>query len=427
MRWLVLGMLFLLTACARVPLALPETDAQMKRLTPPPGKALLYVYRGFSPAGAAVVAEPEVDGQRLGGLAPRNFLVAQLEPGKHLYKRGSSGIPLYAKAGETYFIEATVSGGDAQVAEAAARKKLAGCTLIYESDEPIVIGQTRAQPAAPPSATGAPPPVITSDVDELPVVRRPERANAYAVVIGIENYRQNLPAAPFARHDAETVTAYLIETLGYPEEHVVTLTNDRAAKSDFEKYFEKWLPNQVEPGATLFVYYSGHGAPNSKSGDAYLVPYDGDPAFLEETGYSLKRLYAALGRLPAKEITVALDACFSGAGGRSVIAQGTRSIALNLKAQTPLAGNLTVLAASSGEQTSSTYAEKGHGLFTYFLLKGIKNEEVVMADGTLRLDDLFAYLQPQVERVARREYNNEQTPQLIGVGRLTPTGTGISP
>jgi len=49
-----------------------------------------------------------------------------------------------------------------------------------------------------------------------------------------------------------------------------------------------------------------------------------------------------------------------------------------------------------------------------FLLKGIKNEDVVAADGSLRLDDLFAYLGPQVERVARKQYNNEQTPQLIG-------------
>ena len=75
---------------------------------------------------------------------------------------------------------------------------------------------------------------------------------------------------------------------------------------------------------------------------------------------------------------------------------------------------MTVLAAASGEQISSTYKEKGHGLFTYFLLKGIKNEEVVNPDGSIRMDDLFGYIKPQVERIARKQYNNEQTPQLMG-------------
>jgi len=413
MSWLGLGLTLLLTACATVPLALPEMDAQAKRMNPPSGKALLYVYRGFSPAGAAVVAEPAVDGQKMGGLAPKTFLVVELEPGKHLYKNGSSGIPLHAKAGDSYFIEATVSGSDALISQPEARKKLASYNLIYESDEPIVIGQAKAQRSeAPVSAQGAV--QIVSDVDELPHLQGRRQDNAYAVVIGIEKYRQQLPTADFAVHDARTVAAYLTRALGYPEENVVTLTNDHAALGDFVKYFEKWLPNNVEKGGTVFVYYSGHGAPNPKTGDAFLVPYDGDPSFINETGYSLKRMYAALGKLPAKEVVVALDSCFSGAGGRSVLAKGTRSITLNLKETALPSSNMTVLAASNGDQMSSTYDDKGHGLFTYFLLKGIKNEDVVDKNGSLRLDDLFAYLQPQVERVARKQFNNEQTPQIFG-------------
>jgi len=86
---------------------------------------------------------------------------------------------------------------------------------------------------------------------------------------------------------------------------------------------------------------------------------------------------------------------------------------MNLQSNVVLSKNMTVLSASSGEQTSSTYDEKGHGLFTYFMLKGIKNENVVKQDGSIKIDDLFGYIKPQVERIARRQYNNEQTPQLI--------------
>lgn len=253
-----------------------------------------------------------------------------------------------------------------------------------------------------------------SDVDELPSAIVKPNKNAYAIVIGIENYRQKLPKADFAADDARLMSDYLTRAMGYPEENVVTLVNDHAALGDFVKYFEKWLPNNVEKGSNVLVYYSGHGAPNPKTGDAYLVPYDGDPAFIAETGYSLKRMYEALGKLPAKEIVVALDSCFSGAGGRSVIAKGMRPLVMNIQGSLSLSRNITVLSASSGDQISATYDEKGHGLFTYFLLKGIKNEDVVRQDGSIKMDDLFGYIKPQVERIARKQYNNEQTPQLIG-------------
>ena len=257
-------------------------------------------------------------------------------------------------------------------------------------------------------------PVVKSDVDELPAFKVKPRKNAYAVVIGIENYRQKLPTADFATHDAQTMTEYLVKVFGYPEENVITLLNDNASNVDLAKYFEKWLPNNVEPNGTVFVYYSGHGAPNPKTGDAYIVPYDGDPSFIDQTGYSLQRLYNALGRLPAKEIVVALDSCFSGAGGRSVLAQGARPLVINLEKVSVLPKNLVVMSAASGDQISSTYRDKGHGLFTYFMLKGIKTEDVTRADGTIRMDDLFGYVKPQVERIARKQYNNEQSPQLIG-------------
>ena len=251
-----------------------------------------------------------------------------------------------------------------------------------------------------------------SDVDELPAIKAKPNKNSYAIVIGIEQYRQKLPKADFAEHDAQTMTEYLTKVMGYPEENVVTLANDRAALGDLTKYFEKWLPNNVEKDGSVFIYYSGHGAPNPKTGDAYLVPYDGDPSFIDETGYSLKRLYESLGKLQAKEIIVALDSCFSGAGGRSVLAKGARPLVMTME-KSVVPSNVAVLSAASGEQISSTYEEKGHGLFTYFMLKGIKSEGDTNGDGKVEIGELFEYIKPQVERIARKVYNNEQLPQLI--------------
>jgi len=320
----------------------------------------------------------------------------------------------YGAEGEQYAIKATTSYVNKLMQSSTFASLIMNRqqvpSKLQELDQPrsgvAVAGIHNSAPAIP---------IVKSDVDDLPTKKAKANKSAYAIVIGIEQYRQKLPKADFATHDAQTMTDYLTRVMGYPEENVVTLLNDRATKSDFEKYFGKWLSNNVEKGGSVFVYYSGHGAPNTKTGDAYLVPYDGDPAFIDETGYSLNKLYEQLGKLEAKEIVVALDSCFSGAGGRSVIAKGARPLVMNMKTSA-IPAKVVVLSASSGEQISSTYDEKGHGLFTYFMLKGLKGE--AETNGSVEIGNLFEYIKPQVERIARKSYNNEQTPQLIAPKEL---------
>lgn len=274
---------------------------------------------------------------------------------------------------------------------------------VLEAERPWdMIGKDRspAVAQAPARMDNAPIAPGWSDVDQVPSARA--KRKGHAVIIGIERYRTKLPLADFAAGDANLMGKYATAVLGYPEENVVVLSNDAAAKSDFDKYFDKWLPNRVEKDDEVLVYFSGHGSPNATTGDAFLVPYDGDPTYLEETGYPLAKLYAALGKLPTKKVTVVLDSCFSGAGGRSVLAKGARPL-VSVKTAEAGAG-ITVIAASSADQISNSYQEKGHGLFTYFFLKGLKEKGADMKAA-------FEYLKPEVAKVARRQYNTEQEPQ----------------
>ncbi len=286
--------------------------------------------------------------------------------------------------------------------------------------------EARVQPSSQTTAEAPrpamPPLASLSDVDRVPAPAHAVARQGYAIVIGIEQYREKLPKADFADRDAKLVGDYLTNVMGYPEENVVVRTNDKAARTDLEKYLENWLPNNVEKDNSVFVYYSGHGAPNPKTGDAYLVPYDGDPTFVETTGYPLKRLYAALDKLPTRDITVVLDSCFSGAGGRSVIAKGMRPMVISVENPVIASGKAMVLAASSGDQVSSTYDDKGHGLLTYFFLKGLQGEADLNKDGTVNVAELFEYVKPRVQKIARKQYNNEQTPQLLANPDLLKRG-----
>lgn len=287
-------------------------------------------------------------------------------------------------------------------------------------------------PSASPQVAAVPPvsapvpvtPAITSDVDRVPTLRTATKKHAYAVVIGIEQYREKLPKADFADRDAKLVGEYLTKVLGYPEENVIVRTNERATRTDLVKYFEEWLRNNVEKDSSVFIYYSGHGAPNTKTGEAYFVPYDGDPSFVDSTAYPVKQLYAALDKLPAKDIMVVLDSCFSGAGGRSVLAKGARPMGLSIENATLASGKTVVLAASGGDQISNSFEEKGHGLLTYYFLKGLQGEGDANKDGAIEMAELYDYVKPNVQRIARKQYNNEQTPQLLASPDVLKRGGG---
>ncbi len=291
------------------------------------------------------------------------------------------------------------------------KSKKAMVTIIPQGEE--------APPQAAPEPPAAPA-ALPSDIDELPTARFPARQDAYAVVIGVGKYRQKLPPADFADGDARVVARYLTKVLGYQDANVAMLVNNEATKGDFEKYFDQWLPNRVEKDAEVFIYYSGHGAPNPETGDAYLVPHDGDPTYLKQTGYQLKNLYAALSKLPTRHITVVLDSCFSGAGGRSVLAKGARPL-VNVRLGGVVPSNIRVLSASAADQISHAYEAQGHGLFTYFLLKGIKEQT---GKGSVDMKKVFDSAVPQVSNIARREYNSDQVPQWQESARTTASFRG---
>ena len=257
--------------------------------------------------------------------------------------------------------------------------------------------------------------VLVRELQEIAAFQSTPDPNRFAVVMGVEKYR-DINGVEYAAADARLVRAYLNRLLGYPEENIALLLNDRATRTDLEKFLGPWLKNRVNEQSQVFVYYAGHGAPDPKTGEAFIVPYDGDPNYLGKTGYPLRDLYAALSDLPAKRIIVALDACFSGAGGRSVIAKGARPLVISQQKSAPPGDHLVILSAASGAQISTSSDLRKHGLFTYYLLQGLRGEADPQKTGAITVGHLFQYVRANVEREARRQ-NVEQTPMLHPTGQ----------
>ncbi|MEI8191883.1 MAG: peptidase C14, partial [candidate division NC10 bacterium] len=177
-------------------------------------------------------------------------------------------------------------------------------------------------------------------------------------------------------------------------------------------YLEDWLPRNVKDDSRVSFYFSGHGAPDPETGRAFLVPSDGDPNFLEKTAYPLKKLYSGLNSLKVRQVIVALDSCFSGSGGRSVLAKDARPLVMQVDSSMAPGGKLVIFAATSGRGITTAIEDQGHGIFTYYFLRGLAGE-AKDASGAVTARGLYEYLKPNVQDAAARQ-NRDQTPVLEG-------------
>jgi len=264
---------------------------------------------------------------------------------------------------------------------------------------------------------------ILSDVDK-PLKTKILNKNAIAVVIGNRDYQNpDVPSVEFAIHDAAVVRSYLIETLGYREADIIYEIN--ATKATFERIFgiasnyqgQLYRLSLERPDSDVFIYYSGHGAPELNTKKAYFVPVDCDPNYVDLNGYPLEQLYKNLSQIRAKSITIVIDACFCGVSESGPILKDISPIQIEIESSLLRLKNAIVLTSSTGQQISSWYPEKKHGLFTYYFLKALKGEADKNKDKRLSVAEIFSYLKENVPYQARLLHNREQTPTLGGSGR----------
>jgi len=239
-------------------------------------------------------------------------------------------------------------------------------------------------------------------------------------VIGNAKYSKTKPV-DFAENDARSMKNYLISMLGFKEGNILYYEN--ATLGDMNTIFgtsenpKGRLFNTIKQGVSdVIIFYSGHGAPGLKSNKAYFVPVEADPNYMENSGYSLDILYRNLKKLPAKSITFFSDACFSGADVFDKISP------MVIRSKEPVKDglkNTTLINSCTGTEVSCWHSDEKHGLFTFYLLKALKNyqETDLNKDRQVTLDEVFKSVADNNEGVpyfARRQFGLNQTPVIQG-------------
>lgn len=232
---------------------------------------------------------------------------------------------------------------------------------------------------------------LVSAVDENIPVSNKKNANTFAVIIANENY-QSVASVPFALNDGNIFREYCLKTLGVPEKHIQYVPN---ATGNQIKQKVGWLQTicEVYENAQIIFYYSGHGIPNESNRTAYLLPVDGIGTDVT-TGYKLDDLYAALGNIPSQNVTVFMDACFSGSArkdGKEMLVTA-KGVAIKIRSGMPQ-GNMVVFSAAQGDETAYPDYEEKHGMFTYYLLKKLQE-----TSGDVTMQELGDYIIDNVRK-----------------------------
>jgi hypothetical protein len=233
---------------------------------------------------------------------------------------------------------------------------------------------------------------------------RIRNTNTYVLIISNEKY-QKITNVSFAIKDGDTFRKYCRKTLGVPEENIRFYSD--ATRNNMISGVN-WLRNVLDAyngEAKAIVYYAGHGVPDLKNETSYLLPVDGDINDIE-TAYALDDMYQELGSQPAKSVTYFLDACFSGAKrDGELLSSNVRGVVIKPKAG-KLSGNSVVFSACQGKEFAHEYAQEGHGMFTYFLLKTLQKSR-----GNISYDKLAEEVKSGVRQtLANMEESKRQTP-----------------
>lgn len=272
-------------------------------------------------------------------------------------------------------------------------------TVIYDRR----LAAVPATPAPGPGVTGAP------------------SRERWAVVIGAARYdNKAIPPLAYSVADAEAVYQTLVGPGGFRKENVLLLTDTTERKPTLRNIryaLGTFLARSARRDDMVLIFFAGHGGPEAdlrgteRDGLAkYLIPIDADPDDLYATALPMDEIRTIFERIEAERVVAFFDTCYSGAaGGRTFAARRMRDVRVDdvFLDRVAQAKGRVVITASRASEVSVELQELGHGLFTYYLVQGLRGAADANSDGIVSLQELYAYVEREVSRKSRAVGGNQ--------------------
>ncbi|MCG8331614.1 MAG: caspase family protein, partial [Chitinophagales bacterium] len=231
----------------------------------------------------------------------------------------------------------------------------------------------------------------------------------YSLAIGISNYNEErINDLQYAHNDAIIFKKYIENC--FPRAKTYLYTDSLADETSIEIALNDILID-VNKGDTVFFFFSGHGdCDNKQSNDpGYLLSYETKPNSYFVSALSVRRLYDILKSCTLKkeaEVFIFLDACRSG----SLLKDNPEGSGISLNTLLELFEKHTLFVSCKPDQSSIELSKYEHGLFSYFLIKGLEGDADIDDDHIILIDDLRNYLRDQI----KNESNEGQIPMHRG-------------
>ena len=230
-------------------------------------------------------------------------------------------------------------------------------------------------------------------------------ANYWAIAIGINQYQLFQPLS-CAQADAEALEDFLVTEGGFVPKHCLVMTDTSPPIEDRSTYptkenilllLEDLAATSWQPEDYLWLFFSGYGV-NYKGKD-YLMPAEGNPELVQETGIELRSLMQSL-QLAEMNVLLLLDINRAfGTQADAPVGEETIELAQELQ--------LATILSCQPEQFSHESSELGHGFFTAALLEALRS-----GNGS-NLADLESYLSLLMPKLCQHHWRPVQNPATI--------------
>ncbi len=244
-----------------------------------------------------------------------------------------------------------------------------------------------------------------------------QKCDRWAVLVGISQYKHQPWSLNYADRDAEELCQFLRSENGgeFKEENIYLLTNQKATKSNIEDALYSFL-QKPDKDDLVIIFFACHGAPDpNRPGNIYLLPYDTDPNKIAARGIPMSRIDEVLKTtLISNKVIIFADTCHSGNIGGKIGNRnaGDQSELINkyLQDLTQASEGIALLTSAEAREVAREGPEwgGGHGVFTHFVLEGMKGAADRDKNGIITVGELFEYVRENVKQATE----NKQHPSI---------------
>lgn len=237
------------------------------------------------------------------------------------------------------------------------------------------------------------------------------RKNIWAAVIGINNY-PNVHKLLYAVNDAKAFYDHLVHYSHIPAENVTLLLNEEASLTRLRSILGTHLKSKAGKDDMVIIYFAGHGAtekdvmsPDGDGLEKYLLPYDANPKDLYASALPMREISHVFHRIRSERLIFLVDSCYSGAsGGRTISLTEMRANISDAFLDRIASGKGRIILTASGANEVSVEDEKlQHGVFTYFLLEGLRGKADTDKDGVITVDEVYGYVSKHVPQATGQD------------------------